>query len=110
MKKQVYSLALLFGFGGAVLSQESTVLIGQKPQMNYVLACLTAFHEGASEVVIKARGQSISKAVDVAEIVRRKFMPSAFVKEVGIGTDEIPLADGGGIKRASSIMIRLCKK
>jgi DNA-binding protein len=81
-----------------------------KPQMNYVLACLTAFHEGASEVVIKARGQSISKAVDVSEIVRRKFMPNAFVKEVSIGTDEILLPEGGGIKRISSIMIRLCKK
>jgi DNA-binding protein Alba len=78
--------------------------------MNYVLACLTAFHEGASEVVIKARGQSISKAVDVSEIVRRKFMPNAFVKEVSIGTDEILLPEGGGIKRISSIMIRLCKK
>jgi DNA-binding protein len=92
------------------LPQESAVLIGRKPQMNYVLACLTAFHEGASEVVIKARGQSISTAVDVAEIVRRKFMPSVFVKEVSIGTDEIPLLEGGGIKRASSIMIRLSKK
>jgi DNA-binding protein len=42
------------------------ILIGKKPPMNYVLATLTAFHEGAGEVVIKARGQSISKAVDVA--------------------------------------------
>lgn len=92
------------------MPQESAVLIGMKPQMNYVLACLTAFHEGASEVVIKARGQSISKAVDVSEIVRRKFMPNAFVKEVSIGTDEILLPEGGGIKRISSIMIRLCKK
>lgn len=92
------------------MPQESAVLIGQKPQMNYVLACLTAFHQGASEVVIKARGQSISKAVDVAEIVRRKFMPSVVVKEVSIGTDEIPLFNGVGIKRASSIMIRLSKK
>jgi DNA-binding protein Alba len=48
--------------------------------------------------------------VDVAEIVRRKFMPNAFVKEVSIGTDEILLSEGGGTKRISSIMIRLCKK
>jgi DNA-binding protein Alba len=77
--------------------------------MNYVLATLTAFHEGAGNVVIKARGQSISKAVDVTEIVRRKFMPTAVISEVAIGTDEITMADTGQIKRASSIMIRITK-
>lgn len=77
--------------------------------MNYVLATLTAFHEGAESVAIKARGQSISKAVDVAEIVRRKFMPKAVIEEVTIGTDEVPMTETGQIKRASSIMIRLKK-
>jgi DNA-binding protein len=91
------------------LPQETAILIGKKPPMNYVLACLTAFHEGADDVVIKARGQSISKAVDITEIVKNKFMASAFVKEVTIGTEEIPLREGGGTKRASSIMIRLSK-
>ncbi|MEM3675369.1 MAG: DNA-binding protein Alba, partial [Candidatus Methanomethyliaceae archaeon] len=64
--------------------------------MNYVLACLTAFHEGANEVVVKARGQSISKAVDVVEVIRRKFMPDAEIKNIDIGTEEIPLKDGQG--------------
>ena len=98
-------------FGGSALSQDtgSVILIGKKPPMNYVLATLTAFHEGAGNVVIKARGQSISKAVDVAEIVRRKFMPSATISEVAIGTDEITMAETGRITRASSIMIKLTK-
>lgn len=87
----------------------SVILIGKKPPMNYVLATLTAFHEGAGTVLIKARGQSISKAVDVAEVVRRKFMPSAVVKEVTIGTDEVQIAETGQVKRASSITIRLMK-
>ncbi len=91
------------------MPQENTILVGKKPPMNYVLACLTAFHEGADEVLIKARGMSISKAVDIAEIVRNKFMPQAAVKEIGIGTDEITLKEGTGTKRASSIMIRLSK-
>jgi len=91
------------------LLQETAILVGKKPPMNYVLACLTAFHEGAGEVVIKARGQSISKAVDIAEIVRNKFMRNAIIKEVSIGTEEVPLREGGGTKRASSIMIRLSK-
>lgn len=87
----------------------SVILIGKKPPMNYVLATLTAFHEGSGSVVIKARGQSISKAVDVAEIVRRKFMPSVKIGEVSIGTDEIPMVETGRVTRASSIMIKLSK-
>uniref|UniRef100_A0A7C3J3Q9 DNA/RNA-binding protein Alba n=1 Tax=Candidatus Methanomethylicus mesodigestus TaxID=1867258 RepID=A0A7C3J3Q9_9CREN len=92
------------------MPHESAILIGKKPPMNYVLACLTSFHEGAEEVVIKARGRSITTAVDVVEIVRRKFMPSAVVKEIKIGTEEVPLREGTGTKRASSIMIKLGKK
>jgi DNA-binding protein Alba len=91
------------------LSKETEIFVGKKPPMNYVLACLTAFHEGASEVVIKARGQSISKAVDVVEVIRRKFMPDAEIKKINIGTDEIPLKDGQGRRRASSISIKLGK-
>ncbi len=92
------------------VSQKNAILVGKKPPMSYVLACLTSFHEGADEVVIKARGQSISKAVDVAEIVKNKFMPSVVIREITIGTDEIPLKEGTGSKRASSISIRLGKK
>ncbi|MDI9645005.1 MAG: DNA-binding protein Alba [Candidatus Verstraetearchaeota archaeon] len=91
------------------MSQENSILIGKKPPMNYVLACLTAFHEGAEEVVIKARGRPISTAVDVAEMVRKKFMPSAMVSEITIGTEEVQLKEGG-VKRTSSIMIRMRKK
>jgi len=89
------------------LSKEAEIFVGKKPQMNYVLACLTAFHEGASEVVVKARGQSISKAVDVVEVIRRKFMPDAEIKNIDISTEEIPLKDGQGSRRASSISIKL---
>ena len=91
------------------MSREAQIFVGKKPPMNYVLACLTAFHEGASEVVVKARGQSISKAVDVVEVIRRKFMPDAEIKNIDISTEEIPLKDGQGSRRASSISIKLGK-
>ncbi|MCS7098027.1 MAG: DNA-binding protein Alba [Candidatus Methanomethyliaceae archaeon] len=83
------------------------ILVGKKSQMNYVLACLTAFHEGAKEVTIKARGRSISKAVDVVEIVRKKFMTDITIKDINIGTDEIKLNDN--VRRISSISIVLAK-
>ena len=49
--------------------------IGKKPTMNYVLAVVTHFNGGSREVVVKAQGRSISRAVDVAEIVRGRFIP-----------------------------------
>jgi len=87
---------------------DNTVLIGKKPVMNYVLACITFFHGGAKEVSIKARGQSISRAIDVAEVVRRRFLPDVKVKNVGIGTDKImPLEEGRQLTNVSSIEITL---
>jgi DNA-binding protein Alba len=50
------------------------ILVGNKNVMSYVLACVTLFNKGANEVVIKARGRLISRAVDVAEITRHRFM------------------------------------
>lgn len=65
------------------------VLIGNKPVMNYVLAVITQFNNGAKEVIIKARGRAISRAVDVAEVSRHRFVMDAKVKEIKIGTEKI---------------------
>lgn len=73
----------------------SAVLIGKKPIMNYVLACITFFHGGAKEVSIKARGRSISRAIDVAEVVRHRFLPDVKIKSIGIGTDQLLSQDEG---------------
>ena len=90
------------------MSEGNSVLIGKKPIMNYVLACITFFHGGAKEVNIKARGKAISRAIDVAEVVRRRFLPDVKVKSIGIGTDQIqPLDEGAQQTNVSSIQITL---
>ena len=53
---------------------DNVVFVGKKPAMSYVLACVTQFNDGQSEIRLKARGRAISHAVDVAEIVRNKFV------------------------------------
>jgi len=75
------------------MSEGNSVLIGRKPVMNYVLACITFFHGGAKEVSIKARGKAISRAIDVVEVVRRRFLPDVKVARIGIGTDRISPQD-----------------
>ena len=56
------------------MTDENIVYVGNKPVMNYVLAVVTQVNNGANEVYLKARGRAISRAVDVAEIVRNLFV------------------------------------
>jgi len=92
------------------MSESNCVLIGRKPVMNYVLACITLFHGGAETVSIKARGRAISRAVDVVEIVRRRFLPDVSVKNVDIGTEQLaPNEEGGRPTNVSTIEITLAK-
>jgi len=90
--------------------EDNAVLIGRKPVMNYVLACITLFHGGAKEVNVKARGRAISRAVDVVEVVRRRFLPDVKIKNVGIGTEQLtPTEEGGQTLNVSTIEITLAK-
>ena len=65
------------------------ILVGNKPAMNYVLAVITQFQMGSQSVVVKARGKAISRAVDVAEITRRRFFQDAKISRIEIGTEEL---------------------
>ncbi|MDL2270450.1 DNA-binding protein Alba [Methanobrevibacter sp. OttesenSCG-928-I08] len=69
--------------------EENIIYIGNKPVMNYVLAVVTQMNGGTDEVFLKARGRAISKAVDVAEIVRNRFIPESDVGSIEISTEEI---------------------
>ncbi len=84
------------------------VFIGKKPAMNYVLAVVTHFNGGSRDVFVKARGRSISRAVDVAEIVRGRFLPDAKVREVRIATEKLTSEEGRSTT-VSSIEIVLSK-
>ncbi|MFB3889917.1 MAG: DNA-binding protein Alba [Candidatus Bathyarchaeia archaeon] len=90
------------------MSENNSVLIGKKPVMNYVLACITLFHGGAKEVNVKARGKAICRAIDVVEVVRRRFLPDVKIKKVGIGTDQVtPQQDSEQLTNVSTIEIVL---
>lgn len=89
-------------------ANDNTVYIGKKEVMSYVLAVVTQFNNGASEVILKARGKVISRAVDTAEIVRNRFMPDAKVKEIQIKTEELTSEDGSKSK-VSAIEITLSR-
>jgi len=89
-------------------SEENVIYIGNKPPMSYVLAIVTQFNSGSSEVIVKARGRAISRAVDAAEITRNRFVTDAKIKEIRIGTEAITNEEGR-TSNVSSIEISLTK-
>jgi len=88
---------------------ENTIYVGNKPPMSYVLAVVTQFNGGSEEVIIKARGRAISRAVDTAEITRNRFVTNAKIKEIKIGTESITNEEGRN-SNVSSIEISLTTK
>jgi DNA-binding protein len=91
-------------------TDENTIYVGNKPPMSYVLAVVTQFQgNGSDEVVIKARGRAISRAVDTAEIVRNRFITDATVKEIKIETESMTNEEGR-TSNVSSIEICLTTK
>ena len=90
------------------MSEENIVYIGNKPVMNYVLAVVTQMNGGNSEVILKARGRAISRAVDVAEIVRNRFIPEAELGSIDISTEEVSSMEGSS-SNVSAIEIQLNK-
>jgi DNA-binding protein len=91
------------------MENNAVVFIGDKPVMNYVLAVLTQFNKAAGSVTLKARGRSISRAVDTAEITRNRFMPNLKVHGITIGTESISDDQGKNIN-VSSMEIVLIKQ
>ena len=85
---------------------DNVIYVGNKPIMNYVLATVTQFNEGAKEVTIKARGRAISRAVDTAEVAKNRFLPNVAVEDIKIGTEAIQGEKGDEIN-VSSIEILL---
>lgn len=69
------------------LADDGIIFIGQKPFMNYVTAVVMQFTtKKQQEVKVIARGKFISKAVDVVEVAKNKFLK---------GKDTVRVKEGG---------------
>lgn len=85
------------------------IYVGRKPVMSYVLAVITSYNSSdTKDVTLKARGRSMTTAVDVAEIVRRRFMKDLKTNKVTIGTEELQQEEGG-TRNVSTMEINLTR-
>ncbi len=93
-------------------NDNNIVYIGTKPFMNYVTGVVMQFTtKKRDEVIIKARGKFINRAVDVAEVVKRKFLREQELKitKIKIDSEEFENKEGKKIS-VSTIEITLSKK
>jgi archaea-specific DNA-binding protein len=90
-------------------SPGSTIYIGTKPTMTYVFQVVAQIHSGTETVVVKARGNVIGKAVDVVEVVRRRFLEGQVtIGPISIDTERLVNRDGREAN-VSSISIPLTR-
>ena len=76
--------------------------------MSYVLAVVSRFNAGAPDVKIKARGNAISRAVDVSQVVKNRFFKDVRIELADISTEELTNEDGS-FSRVSSLLLKLTK-
>ena len=93
------------------MANDNCVFIGEKPFMNYVTGVvMQVTTKGASEIIVKARGKFISRAVDVVEVVCKRFLEDQVsVKDIKIDSEEFTNKEGKQV-RVSTIEIVLAKK
>ena len=87
--------------------RDNTVYVGSKPILNYCMAVMKTIGEH-DQVVLRARGSAISRAVDVAEVTRSRYLESLVVDSIEISTEELESREGGS-RNVSAIAIVLHK-
>lgn len=87
-----------------------TIFVGAKPFMNYVTAVVMQFTvKGADNVVVRSRGKFISRAVDIAEVVRKRFLKDQVkVSNIEIGSEEFTNKEGH-LVNVSTLDVHLTK-
>ncbi|MBD3202854.1 DNA-binding protein Alba [Candidatus Woesearchaeota archaeon] len=93
------------------MSDDNTIFIGNKPFMNYVTGVVMQFTtKNEQEVLVKARGKFISRAVDVAEVASKRFLKGQVeIDDVKVDSEEFENKEGKQI-RVSTIELLLKKK
>lgn len=70
------------------------ILVGSKPAIRYVTACITLFNKGSEVVVLRARGKNINNCIETVRLLRNGFLKNLKIFDVKIGSDEYETADG----------------
>ena len=76
------------------MAEQNLVRVGRKPIMNYVTACVTLFNSGNDEVMVRARGRTIEKAIDIVQMLKRGFLKNVTILSIDVGSENVRRIDG----------------
>src|ERR671926_897863 len=84
------------------------ILIGKKPLMTYVTATLVQLANEPT-VLIKARGKSITRAVDVAQIIVKRMDTLGYkIGPIRLGSETVQSEDGK-VRNVSTIEVPILR-
>ena len=110
--KKAYNPKRRFRINKKLDGKSGSIFVGLDDPFLYFPDMMSYFsREEIDEVHLKARGKSISNAVNVAEQFKNRFKKEiqVEVKNVEIGTEEVPRKDRKGKIRMSFIDITMIK-
>lgn len=92
------------------IEDTNSIFVGAKPFMNYVTGIVMQFTtKNEKEVLVKARGKFISRAVDVVEVAEKRFLEGQIkVSDIKIDSEEFKNKEGKDV-RVSTIEITLVR-
>jgi archaea-specific DNA-binding protein len=96
--------------GGITMDTDNSICVGSKPFMNYVTGVVMQFTtKNAGEVIVKARGKFISRAVDVVEVATKRFLEGQIkIKDIKVDSEGFQNKEGKDV-RVSTIELTLEK-
>ena len=87
---------------------QNHIFVGKKPVMSYAMSALIQLAQ-SGEIIIKARGMVISRAVDVAQIITKRLGNNAYdVKDIVIDSERLGV--GEEARNVSTIKIIIGRK
>ena len=90
--------------------RDNIVYVGKKSLNDYVTAVMTQFGHGETEVLLKARGINIVKAVSVSQVLQNNVAMGVIEKDAKTGTDILESDTGTKPLRVSVLTIYLERK
>ena len=89
-------------------TSSNEIFIGKKPLMTYVTATLVQLANEPT-VVIKARGKSITRAVDVAQIIVKRMDTLGYkIGPIKLGSETVQ-SDDGKLRNVSTIEVPISR-
>lgn len=70
------------------MSEESVITVGNRPLMDYIISIVVLLNQGTKKIIIKGKGDKISKAVAVYNAIKDRMGDAIQLEGVEIGSEK----------------------